>query len=137
MLHLHRADRADRLADALAGLLAAPLPDPFAAELIAVPTRGMERWLSQRLAATLGASPGREDGICAGIDFPSPRVLLGGALARASGTDPDRDPWLPGRAVWPLLEVVEERAGEPWLAPLARAIGMIGEGEEAERRRGQ
>jgi len=28
-LHLHRADRADRLADELAGLLAVPLDDPF------------------------------------------------------------------------------------------------------------
>src|SRR5947209_9885763 len=137
MLHLHRADRADRLADALAGLLAAPLHDPFAAELVAVPTRGMERWLAQRLSATLGASAGRHDGICAGVEFPPPRALLGGALALASGVDPDRDPWLPERAVWPLLEVVEAKAGEPWLAPLARAVGLVGDGEIADRRRGQ
>jgi exodeoxyribonuclease V gamma subunit len=137
MLHLHRADRADRLADALAGLLARPLGDPFDPELVAVPTRGMERWLAQRLSATLGASAGRRDGICAGVEFPPPRTLLGGALALASGIDPDRDPWLPERAVWPLLEVVEANAGEPWLAPLARAVGLAGDGEPAERRRGQ
>ena len=35
MLHLHRAERADGLVTALRGLLAAPLPDPFAREVIA------------------------------------------------------------------------------------------------------
>ena len=59
MLHIHRAERADGLADALGELLAAPLDDPFAPEVVSVPTRGMERWLSQRLSASLGASPRR------------------------------------------------------------------------------
>ena len=54
MLHIHRAERADGLADALGELLAVPLADPFAPEVVSVPTRGMERWLSQRLSASLG-----------------------------------------------------------------------------------
>src|SRR3712207_5522717 len=40
MLHLHRAERADGLVAALRGLLAQPLPDPFAPEVVAVPTQG-------------------------------------------------------------------------------------------------
>ncbi len=56
MLHIHRAERADGLADALAALCAEPLEDPFAAEVVAVPTRGMERWLTQRMSTVLGAS---------------------------------------------------------------------------------
>ena len=59
MLHVHRAERADGLVDALAALLEEPLEDPFAPEVIAVPTRGMERWLTQRLSTGLGTSPGR------------------------------------------------------------------------------
>jgi hypothetical protein len=43
VLHIHRADRADHLAGALAGVLNEPLADPFAAEVVAVPTRGVER----------------------------------------------------------------------------------------------
>ena len=54
-LHLHRAIRADVLADGLGDLLATPLPDPFATELVVVPARGVERWLSQRLSHLLGA----------------------------------------------------------------------------------
>ncbi len=115
MLHIHRAERADGLIDALGELLADPLPDPFAAEVVSVPTRGMERWLTQRLSAQLGATPGRADGVCANVAFPSPRELVGEAVAAASGIDPREDPWLPGRAVWPLLEVVDACLGEPWL----------------------
>ncbi|MDQ6728781.1 MAG: exodeoxyribonuclease V subunit gamma [Actinomycetota bacterium] len=123
MLVIHRAERADCLAEALGTLLAAPLPDPFADEIVAVPTRGMERWLTQRLSGALGAGAGRADGICAGVRFPFPQRLLGDVVASASGIDPDGDPWLPDRAAWPLLEVISEALPEPWLSTLARYLG--------------
>src|SRR4051812_20105821 len=122
MLHVHRSDRADGLVEALRALLAAPPADPFAPELVAVPTRGMERWLTQRMSAVLGATPGRADGICANVDFPFPRRLTGAAVAAASGIEPEQDPWLPERLVWPLLEVVDAALDEPWLATLAQHI---------------
>src|SRR5262245_17986159 len=111
MLHLHRCERADGLVDALRALLAAPLADPFAAEVVCVPTRGMERWLTQRISDRLG--------ICANVGFPSPRRLTDEAVAAASGFEAERDPWLPERMVWPLLEVVGESLGEPFLRNLA------------------
>ena len=123
VLHLHRAPRADVLAGALAQLLATPAGDPFAAEVVAVPTRGMERWLTQRMSAVLGARPGRADGICANVVFPSPHRLITDAVAAASGIDPDSDPWLPERAVWPLLDVVAEHIDAAWLDPLAAYLG--------------
>ncbi|MGI8903037.1 MAG: exodeoxyribonuclease V subunit gamma [Solirubrobacteraceae bacterium] len=122
-LHIHRAERADGLVGALAELIAQALPDPFEAELIAVPTRGMERWLMQQCSASLGASPGRRDGVCANVEFPFPRRLVGQAVAQASGIDPDADPWLPEHAMWPLLEVVEACLAEPWMATLAAHLG--------------
>jgi exodeoxyribonuclease V gamma subunit len=123
MLHLHRAERADRLADALATILSAPPSDPFTPEVIAVPTRGMERWLTQRLSARLGASIGRGDGVCANVDFPFPGRLIGGAIAVASGVEPDDDPWRAERSVWPLLAVLEECAGEQWLERIEVHLG--------------
>src|SRR4051812_25150905 len=108
MFHIHRAERADALTGALSELLIQPLEDPFATEVIAVPTRGMERWLTQKMSSTLGATPGRSDGVCANVAFPFPRSLVRRAVAVAADIDPDLDPWLPERAVWPLLEVVEE-----------------------------
>ncbi|HWK30420.1 MAG TPA: exodeoxyribonuclease V subunit gamma [Solirubrobacter sp.] len=111
MLAVHRSDRADGLVAALQALLAAPPADPFAPEIVSVPTRGMERWLTQRLSLHLG--------VCANVEFPFPRALTGDAVAAASGIEPGEDPWLPERMVWPLLEVVDALLDEPWLRPLA------------------
>ena len=55
MLIVHRAERADRLVAALAEILHEPLDDPFAPEVVAVPSRGIERWLTQQLSNVLGA----------------------------------------------------------------------------------
>src|SRR5918999_2446588 len=123
MLHIHRAERADGLIQALRALLLDPLDDPFEREVVAVPTRGMERWLTQRMAECLGATPGRSDGVCANIDFPSPRRLVNDAVAAASGIEPGEDPWLPERAVWPLLDVVDDCVAQPWLHSLAVHLG--------------
>ncbi len=122
MLHVHRAERADRLADALGEILAPAPSDPFAPEVIAVATRGMERWLTQTLSARLGATPGRRDGICANVEFPFPGQLIGAALATATGIEPNADPWLGERTVWPLLDAVEECAREPWLAAVTEHL---------------
>ncbi len=122
VLHVHRSDRTDALVTMLAELVADPLDDPMTPEVVSVHSRGIERWLTQRLSATLGARPGGHDGVCANIDFPFPGALISAALASASGTEPKEDPWLPERAVWPLMEVVAEHFDDPWLAPLAQHI---------------
>jgi exodeoxyribonuclease V gamma subunit len=119
MLHLHRSERADGLVTMLADLVAEPLDDAMVAEVVAVPTRGVERWLTQQLSAHLGTAPGRNDGVCANVDFPFPGSLIGAALAAGGGIDPKADPWAPQRSVWPLLDVVDSSLDEGWLAPLA------------------
>ncbi len=133
MLHVHRAERADGLVDALSALLEGPLEDPFAPEVIAVPTRGMERWLTQRLSTGLGASTGRADGICANVAFPSPRRLAEEAVAIASGIEPEADAWLPERLVWALLEVVDSALHEPWLHSLAAHLGATLDTDDPSR----
>jgi exodeoxyribonuclease V gamma subunit len=135
VLHIHTAERADRLADGLAATLLEPLEDPFAPEVVAVPTRGIERWLTQRLSTRLGAGEDRRDGVCANVEFPFPARLILAALAAATGIDPENDPWLPERSVWPLLEVVDECLAEPWLDTLARHLeGTRGDDGEPPRR---
>jgi exodeoxyribonuclease V gamma subunit len=172
VLHLHRSSRADHLVDALGDILLQPLADPMAREVVAVPTRGVERWLAQRLSHRLGARSGRDDGVSANIDFPFPGTLVATALAAADGPDgswPDRagpdgagpraagsdragavrsspagagrgwvkpggsspagDPWSPERAVWPLLEVVDDHFGDPFMRPLAAHLRASSPGE--------
>jgi exodeoxyribonuclease V gamma subunit len=136
VLHLHRADRVDRLVGALAEVLVVPMADPFAAEVVAVPTRGVERWVAQRLSGKLGTGvgPATADGVCANVDFPSPRRLVDEAVAAGSAIDPERDPWAPARMVWPLLEVVDAQLGEPWLERLRHHLEP-GRGDRSRRLR--
>jgi exodeoxyribonuclease V gamma subunit len=137
MLKIHRASRGDWLVAGLADLMADPgSKDPFAPEIVAVPTRGIERWLSQRLSTVLGAGEDRADGVCANVEFPFPGALVGGATAAATGVDPKADPWRPTRAVWPLLEVVDASMGEAWLEILATYLGAAGD-DEGEARPGR
>ncbi|UQB91823.1 MULTISPECIES: exodeoxyribonuclease V subunit gamma [Mycobacterium] len=133
-LHLHRAERTDLLADGLGALLADPPADPFAPELVVVPARGVERWLSQRLSHVLGRARGGgvSGGVCAGVSFRSP----GSLIAEIAGTADD-DPWSPEAMAWPLLEAIDHSLDEPWCRPLATHVGHFHTGAEAELRRGR
>ena len=120
MLILHRSERADHLVAALGRLLSEPLADPITAEVVSVPTRGVERWITQRLSHTLGAGPG--GGVCANLDFPFPGGLVARATARATGVESDDDPWSPERAVWPLVEIIDGHIDDPSLRPLLQHL---------------
>ncbi|MBA2740042.1 MAG: exodeoxyribonuclease V subunit gamma [Nocardioidaceae bacterium] len=121
-LHLHRAERADVLVEALADVLRVAQDDPFAPELVAVPARGIERWLTQRLAHHLGTGTVAGDGVCANIDFPAPPELVAAVVAAGSGVPLEDDPWAPPRLVWSVLGVLHECVAEPWCGVLARHL---------------
>jgi exodeoxyribonuclease V gamma subunit len=131
-LRIHRASRTDVLADGLAGLLATPLADAFAEEVVVVPAKGVERWLSQRLSHRLGAGPRGGDGVCAGVSFRTPWSLF----AEVVGTR-DGDPWSPESLVWPLIATIDDSLDDGWARPLARHLGHGLTGEEADLRHGR
>src|SRR6478609_7558079 len=136
-LYVHRAERADRLAAGLAELLADPMPDVFATEIVAVPARGTERWLAQQLSHRLGrrvapAGQHHADGICAGVDFPHPAAVI----ATVVGTD-RHDPWSPDSLVWPLLDVIDESMGQEWCRTLSAHLGHGLPAAEQQHRRGR
>lgn len=127
---LHRAERADTLVQALAAVLAQPLPDPFATDVVAVPARGVERWLRQRLSHWLGASSSAaaegqattSDGVCAGIDMPSPARLFADLLAQVDGMPADADPWRAESLPWRVLELLEAESDAAWARPLVQHL---------------
>ncbi len=131
MLEVHRAEATGALVRALGDLLRIPLPDPFTQEVVAVPARGVERWLTQRLSTVLGAGAAT-DGICSGVIFPSPARLVDEALADATGIRAGTDPW--ARPLWPLLDVVDVSLGEPWCRVLAQHLGHGGDSHRLGRR---
>ncbi len=135
MLYVHRSERADRLVEILGEVLARPLADPLTAEVVAVPTRGVERWLVQRLSHRLGVTSLRQDGVCANVDFPFPGGLVRRAVGVAGGFEPDADPWPPERSVWPLLDLVDAHFDESFLMPLATHLRAASPGGDGRVRR--
>ena len=129
-LTVHRADRADVLVEGLARLLQSPPEDPFALDVVVVAAAGVERWVAQRLSHRLGTQTGRDDGICAGVDFRRPAHLVSELTER----DVD-DPWAPDRLTWTALELLETHLHEPWLAVVARHLGAGHPDVEARLRR--
>jgi exodeoxyribonuclease V gamma subunit len=127
LLITHRASSGAALARGLADVLAVPPADPFAAEVVAVPAKGVERWLAQRLSHVLGTSTG--DGVCANVAFPWPSTLVDEALAASSAEHAEAvERWAPARAVWPLLDVIDASTpSEPWCRSLAQHLGSDGE----------
>ena len=121
--HLHRAERADRLVAALGELLSTPLPDPFATEIVCVPTPGVERWLAQRLSHQLGAAPGQTDGVCAGVAFPVAAAAGRPGHRRAPGrrtrSTRGRRPGWSGRC----SRVIDQCRGEAWASLLWCYLG--------------
>ena len=129
MLITHRASSGTALAHGLAEVLAVPAADPFAAEVVAVPAKGVERWLAQRLSHVLGTDAG--DGVCANVEFPWPSTLVDEALQAASAEHAEAvERWAPARSVWPLLDVID--ASVP-----GRAVVPVAGPAPGQRRRGQ
>ena len=93
MLHVHRSERADRLVDGLGQMLRDRPTDPLAVEVVAVPAKGVERWLTQRLSHVLGSRAGRADGVAANVRFPHPSALVTDAVAASVGIRSEKDQW--------------------------------------------
>jgi exodeoxyribonuclease V gamma subunit len=131
-----RIERATSVEDLVVGLAAQLVEQPPSGVLdtieIAVPSRGMERWLTQRLSTELGALDG-EAGVCANIAFPFPGTVVTRALAAVLGDGTEEDPWAPERLAWPVLAHLDDLPDDDVHAPL-RAHLADGT-ERAERRR--
>ena len=97
---VHRARSGAALAHRLAAVPDEPLADPLASEVVAVPAKGVQRWLAHRLSHVLGA--GKGDGVCANVVFPWPSTLLDDAVqAAAAEHDEAIDRWAPQQLIWP------------------------------------
>ena len=120
---VHRAAEGAALAAGLAEVLRTPPSDPFAGDVVAVPAKGVERWLAQRLSHVLGSGADGSDGVCANVRFPSVTTLVDEVLEPV--TPADAVPaWSPARLLWPLLAELDAcPPDEPWCAPLVQHLG--------------
>ena len=99
-VNIHTSNRAEELADGLASLLEKdPLPSPFQQEVVVVQSRGMQRWLSMRLAERLG--------VWAGARYPFPNAVVSELFASAFPSSADlRRRYDPEFMSWSLMRLL-------------------------------
>ncbi|MDO8270740.1 MAG: exodeoxyribonuclease V subunit gamma [Gammaproteobacteria bacterium] len=106
-LHLSSSNRIETLQLQLADLLSAqPLADPFAREVVLVPTMALQRWLNLQIAGC--------HGVAANIDCPLPAAwiwklaaqLLDIAGDSSAGAVPQQDPLSRESSAWKIYGVL-------------------------------
>ena len=131
-LLIHVGSHPDELVTGLGEMLASPPADPFAPELVAVPTRGIERWLTQRIALDL-ADRTAGDGVCANVAFPSPHRLARTAMLAVPDLAAALPAWDRPALTSSVLSILDERIEEPWMWLLARFIEVPDDDPVARR----
>ena len=129
MREVYVSNRVEHLVAALAEILGEPVPGrvlsgPASAEIIVVQSRGMERWLSMRLAEI--------HGVCANVEFPFPRKVIEDAIgigARAPGRAEEAQTQIrasrqfdPRRLAWPIAAILEQDLDTPEFEVLRRYL---------------
>lgn len=100
-MELIRSNRTENLADALASLIREKPLGPFEKDVIAVQSRGMERWLTLALAERLG--------IWSNPSFPFPRGVVEQVLGGlSSGASEEAKAYDPERLKWTIAELLLE-----------------------------
>jgi len=131
MIRLHRSARMETLLEALVETLKctpADLEETLRGEVIAVPNRGMGRWLSMSLAQRVG--------ICAGVSLPFPRRMLQQALREILGEEGCPHPgWEPAALAFHVLNALDSLLAEPEFEPIRGYLESTGASEEVIDRR--
>jgi exodeoxyribonuclease V gamma subunit len=123
-MFLYRSNQSERLVDQLAEVVRRPQRDPFAAELIVVQSKGMERWLAMELSQRLR--------VCANAKFPFPRHLLSSLFDTVLGEAPEATAaWGEQALTWTLAALLPAHLRDPEFASIARYL----EGDEQGRLR--
>jgi len=109
-MRLYTSNRLEVLADRLADVVAEPGPSPLESETIVVRSRGMERWLSMRLATDFG--------VWANGHFPFPNVLVWDAFRATLPHLPETDAWDPDVLTWRVMKDLPGLLERPAFQPL-------------------
>ncbi|MDX9745247.1 MAG: exodeoxyribonuclease V subunit gamma, partial [Syntrophales bacterium] len=104
-LHITTSNMMEILAARLADIMTPPLPSPCSPEIVLVGSRGMEKWLSMRLADY--------HGLCANVSFQLPRAYLLNLLRDATETDGPSDCYLPDKMTWSIMKWIPKIIDQP------------------------
>lgn len=109
-LHLHRSNRLETLADALARTMRSPLGSVLAAETVVVQSLGMRRWTQLELA--------RRTGIAMNVEFPFPAELAARVLRAALPDERNADAFTREVLPWRVLALFPRLLAEPAFSSL-------------------
>ncbi len=105
-LTVFSSNRVELLQEKLTRDLAAnPPADPFAAEIIVVPTYAMGRWLNLRMA--------QQRGIAANIEYPQPVAWIWQLASQLLADLPEKDPCTADALAWHCFDLLPELLAEP------------------------
>jgi len=115
VLKVWHSNRTEQLVDVLVEILGTPgSAEPFEPEIVVVPTVGLGRWLTLRLAEARG--------ITANVRFPLPTPFLWELWRRVLDDVPERSAYDKEILIWRVYEALEGLPGEPPWEPLARYL---------------
>ncbi|MGB8167838.1 MAG: exodeoxyribonuclease V subunit gamma, partial [Chthoniobacteraceae bacterium] len=118
-IQLHRSNRLESLADALATLTAAPLGSVLASETVVVQSLGMRRWIQLELASRAG--------IAMNIEFPFPAELADRVLRATLPDERKTDAFSRDVLPWRVLGAFPRMLDRPAFASLrGYASGEMG-----------
>lgn len=103
-----------------AQLAAAPLADPFAREVIVVPTYAMGRWLNLRIA--------QHRGIAANIDYPQPAEWLWALAAKLVDDAQPADHFAADALAWRIFSLLPKLRRRRVFAPISAYLADDGDG---------
>ncbi len=118
-MFIHRSNRTEQLAEALAEVVRRPLSSPLSAEVIVVSSQGIERWLAQQLAARLG--------VFANARFPFPRAFMSELLSEGPARP---DPFARDALAWSIAALLPEVAQHPGAEAVASYLAGDTHGEK-------
>ncbi len=121
-MRVYTSNRAEALAALLCDSLAEVGGDPFAPPVVVVHSRGMQAWLSQRIADRLG--------ICANVEFPFPARYVTELFELILGVEADRlDAWRRARLRWPIFALLPRWLDRPEFEEIRRYL-TPGDGDD-------
>src|SRR5512138_730930 len=98
MLTVYRSNRLEKLAARLAETISQPVGDVFSPEVVLVQSDKTGRWLSLRLAESLG--------IAANIDITFPAKYIWKLLGQVVPGVPETSPFDPDVVTWRLADIL-------------------------------
>lgn len=120
-MFVHRSNRTERLADALADVVKRPLASALSQEVIVVASQGLERWLAQELSLRVG--------IWANARFPFPRSFVDDLLALDATDTGEPTAYRRENLVWSIGALL------PFVAKQEESLRTYLEGDIADVRR--